>query len=80
MTNEEWIVEKWKKFTKWYAKRVWWFVLLFAAIVTTLLILGAKTDNDALMYFGGSLMVLLGVCSTYGIANWLELEHKEAGK
>lgn len=77
MTNEEWIEEKIKKFIKWYAKRVWWFVLLFVAIVTAVFIIGATMDNDALMYFGGSLMVLLGVCSAYGIANWLELEHKE---
>lgn len=77
MTNEEWIEEKLTKFTKWYAKRVWWFVLLFVAIVTTVFIVGAKTDNDVLMYFGGSLMVLFGICIWRGIAGWLELEHKE---
>ena len=76
MTDEEWIKEKIKKFTKWYAKRVWWFVLCFVAIVTTVFILGAKIDSD-LIYLVVPLGVLFGGCSAYGIANWLELEHKE---
>lgn len=76
MTNEEWIVEKWNKFIKWYAKRVWWFVLLFVAIVTTVFILCAKIESD-LIHLVVPLFVLFGVCSGYGIANWLELEHKE---
>lgn len=77
MTNEEWIVGKIKKFTKWYAKRVWWFVLLFVAISTTLFTVGATTESDNLIIFTALLTVLLGGCSGYGIANWLELEHKE---
>lgn len=76
MTNEEWIEEKLTKFTKWYAKRVWWFVLLFVAIVTTVFIVGAKTDND-LIFLAIPLMVFFGVCAGCGIANWLGLEHKE---
>lgn len=76
MTNEEWIVKEWKKFTEWYAKRIWWFELCFIAIVTTVFILGAKVNSD-LFYLIVPLMVLFGVCSGYGIAKWLELEHKE---
>lgn len=76
MTNEEWVVKKWEKFKKWYAKRVWWFELLFVAIVTTVFILGAKINED-FIYLAVFLMMLFGVCSGYGIADWLELEHKE---
>lgn len=77
MTNEEWIAEKIDRFMEWFSKRVWWFVPLFVIIVTTFFIVGAKTDNDSLIYFGAFLMMLFGVCSGRGIANWLELEHKE---
>lgn len=76
MTNEEWIVEKWKKITKWYAKRVWWFVLLFVAIVTTVFILGVIIESE-LIYVAVLLIALFGGCSAYGIVDWLELEHKE---
>ena len=79
MTNEEWLVEKWKKFTKWYAKRIWWFVLLFTTICLVLLTVGVIMDSN-LMYAIIPLMMLFGICSGYGITNWLELEHKETGK
>lgn len=64
MTNGEWIEEKLMKFMEWYAKRVWWFVPLFVAIVTTIFILSAKIHED-FVYLAIFLTILFGGCSGY---------------
>ena len=77
MTNGEWLEQKLEKIGTWFARYVWWFILVEFILIVTLFVLYLISGNVRLVVVQTALVVFSVGPACVGVRKWIAFERKE---